>query len=651
MKFSRIKDATVLLTALLGVVIAHAVVPDWWTEQNVVPATVDQSDPAIIQDNYKPALIGQAKHIAYQAYLAMEAKQPGSAGPTIENMVMNFSTDPVDNYAPLIIGQLKAIAQPFYDRFSELGYDVDDIALNSNGYPWGENTPLEENYKPANLGQLKYVFSFDLGLFPPKVGIEGGLIAYWNFDEASGTTAEDASENQNSGTIMGEVERASGYGLGQSVEFDALNERVTTEMIDLGNSFTISGYFQTEYPSLDLQTLIANSQSGWQTDGFRVFLQTSTGQIRIETGNGLAGDAAFSEVGLPLLEDQWNHLAIVVERTAGQARIYFNGYDATVDSSILTDFNSNNGLSIGGLVEGGLDFQGKLDELRIYNRALTEDEINNFFGAKIGSKHVAEKANLWLDANRGIETDEAGNIVIWRDQSGFGLDGIVPTVSAAPKWIQRGHFENAVVRFDGIDDELQIPGISGAISEFTIAWYVKPKGNADFNQELRDTNGWGTFVFHTDESGNIYLGTDQAGRIVSGTETEDAPIGVFSEDHWHLMTFTFGEEVGRFYMNGELLAEKSNLAMPQLWSGLVAKINGDLGELLFYDSELDSTDIDELLEYFNEKYRFDEDKDRDGLLDKWELEEFGDLVTEDSSYSPVTPPVIIIQNPIHDPNL
>jgi len=150
-----------------GAVNLRAVVPAWWVEQNVVPDAVDQTDPASIATNYQPALLGQAKHMAYQAYLAIEAQPGVSAGPTIETLFTDFSTDPADNYVPLLIGQLKFISQPFYQRFDELGIPLSLIgfAPDSDGiFPWTDDLADDANYAPALLGQLKYVFSFDLSL-------------------------------------------------------------------------------------------------------------------------------------------------------------------------------------------------------------------------------------------------------------------------------------------------------------------------------------------------------------------------------------------------------------------------------------------------------------------------------------------------------
>ncbi|MDX2109955.1 MAG: chitobiase/beta-hexosaminidase C-terminal domain-containing protein [Verrucomicrobiota bacterium] len=139
-----------------------AAAPAWWFMKSVIADGSDQLDPQVIESNYAPANLGQAKNMAYQAFHYMETMKPGSTGTAIRQMVESFSTIPEDNYAPLLLGQLKALSAPFYNRFKELNYSVLGPIVNGQGYPWGENTPVAENYHPANIGQVKYVFSFDL---------------------------------------------------------------------------------------------------------------------------------------------------------------------------------------------------------------------------------------------------------------------------------------------------------------------------------------------------------------------------------------------------------------------------------------------------------------------------------------------------------
>ncbi len=156
---------------------ADPVYPDWWIDQDVVesdaqpPATTDPGYDTWMQANYAPALVGQAKHMAEAAYLTMEAAVPGTAGTEIASMIAGFSTAPEDNYVPLNLGQLKFIAEPFYNIFHAANFPVvlaDGTVIANGQYPWNPATPVGDNYAPANLGQLKYVFSFDLTDWPPE---------------------------------------------------------------------------------------------------------------------------------------------------------------------------------------------------------------------------------------------------------------------------------------------------------------------------------------------------------------------------------------------------------------------------------------------------------------------------------------------------
>lgn len=137
-----------------------AATPHWWEFRGVIDAEYQPADPDY---HYAPALLGQAKHMALQAYLKMESRAPGSAGPELSALLSSFSDGEDGNYAPLLIGQLKALARPFYDRLRAAGHPLPgDMVLSADGYPWDADTYQDFHYAPANLGQLKWVFSFDL---------------------------------------------------------------------------------------------------------------------------------------------------------------------------------------------------------------------------------------------------------------------------------------------------------------------------------------------------------------------------------------------------------------------------------------------------------------------------------------------------------
>ncbi len=162
--------------------------PAWWT----APATriINADAP---QNNYGPLNVGQLKHTATQAHAYFESLLSGGAGFPLTDL-FPAPPGPADpaypqwrtaNYAPANIGQLKAVGLPFYNQLISFGIDTRlylwsmGYPLNWNSpYPWPEPPPqgepgtperatyeawLKGNYVPANIGQLKMVFSFDLG--------------------------------------------------------------------------------------------------------------------------------------------------------------------------------------------------------------------------------------------------------------------------------------------------------------------------------------------------------------------------------------------------------------------------------------------------------------------------------------------------------
>jgi hypothetical protein len=163
--------------------------PGWWTD--TVNGTAIISGNA---NNFAPLTIGQLKFAAIQAraYLDAQLAPIGGAGPDVDAVVNSFElTDPNDpelNHHLANLGQLKYVAKPFYDRLMALGYNTTASISNriyygnfaghwTSSYPWptppaapGQtgyssavyNAWMQLNYAPANLGQIKLVFSFDL---------------------------------------------------------------------------------------------------------------------------------------------------------------------------------------------------------------------------------------------------------------------------------------------------------------------------------------------------------------------------------------------------------------------------------------------------------------------------------------------------------
>ena len=73
-------------------------------------------------------------------------------------------------------------------------------------------------------------------------------------------------------------------------------------------------------------------------------------------------------------------ISAVVDRSAGTAHIYYNKNEVTTGGySIRNDFNNNATIQLGSMINGSLQMQGQIDDVRIYNRQLTAQEISDLY--------------------------------------------------------------------------------------------------------------------------------------------------------------------------------------------------------------------------------------------------------------------------------
>jgi len=157
-----------LVITVFFAVAAFGTPPAWWSDTGNSTAFIDGNATA---NNYAPLNVGQLKNVATKAktYLDNKLSAVGGSGLDITVMVNGFSTNATLDYQVANLGQLKAVAKPFYDRLLSIGYNT-TLNLQNRGYagnytglyPWNSTTSPAQNYEPANLGQLKMVFSFDL---------------------------------------------------------------------------------------------------------------------------------------------------------------------------------------------------------------------------------------------------------------------------------------------------------------------------------------------------------------------------------------------------------------------------------------------------------------------------------------------------------
>jgi Concanavalin A-like lectin/glucanases superfamily/Bacterial Ig-like domain len=168
----------------------------------------------------------------------------------------------------------------------------------------------------------------------------------------------------------------------------ALNSGSVVDLgtFDLGNQFSYTAWVNVTSTS-SILTLFANGVAGFSTDGIKVFVNewgTSNRRIVIESGNGSAGKQIWTDQNFVTF-GAWFHVAVTIDRTLGEAYLYFNGEQAdTYDSGsslasnlIRDDFGNNQQLYLNQFPGGNFHFVGNQDDVRFYNRVLTANEIRN----------------------------------------------------------------------------------------------------------------------------------------------------------------------------------------------------------------------------------------------------------------------------------
>lgn len=194
------------------------------------------------------------------------------------------------------------------------------------------------------------------------------LVAYYRMDEMTGTTVNDSSGNGHHGRLDSALDWTTGRAVpghsGGALAFPGVAGQEVqvshASRLEVRDAITVAAWFRVDAFSGDGETLVAKGSSSWRLkrDGARSQLKfTCTGVSGVEVHGAR-----------PVDDGLWHHAVGVYDgRSLG---LYLDGaLDASVDASGRID------LSTSDLEVGGNEFQGAIDEVRVYNFALSPAEI------------------------------------------------------------------------------------------------------------------------------------------------------------------------------------------------------------------------------------------------------------------------------------
>jgi hypothetical protein len=194
----------------------------------------------------------------------------------------------------------------------------------------------------------------------------GNLMMWYKFDDLTGTTATDSSEYGNHGTLNNisfSGNSVSGQ-IGNALSFDGNNDYIvaSSNITYYGNSFTITAWFKTT--STGDGKIISTKNDAHP-------LQIHNGNLRICVGGCTAGATSIDD-------NQWHFAAVVGDGNDVRAFLDGNSSPEITRGAISNDLS---GIPrIGVTAYSTLhDFSGEIDDVRVYNKALSLSEINAIF--------------------------------------------------------------------------------------------------------------------------------------------------------------------------------------------------------------------------------------------------------------------------------
>lgn len=238
--------------------------------------------------------------------------------------------------------------------------------------------------------------------------LQNGLIVYYPFDEAAGNTASDESKNNNDGELMGSAAWAPNEGkIEGAARFDGGDGSVVdpngADYINGLEAFSISVWVKSDNAPHDRGIFIAKDPAGgddsltirYDSAGWKVAAATSL----IKAGFTTTGGGIQYESADNTQTAEWQHL-LVTWSSGNKVALYI---DSELDEPHYNDDVREGTISTatkfiigkGGKDNNGTSWTGLIDEVRIYDRVLDMDEIEELSTGVLPVEAKDKLATTW----------------------------------------------------------------------------------------------------------------------------------------------------------------------------------------------------------------------------------------------------------------
>ncbi len=264
------------------------------------------------------------------------------------------------------------------------GENITVTAKQVDGYTfrnWSEG-----DGQVSTSASYKFIVTGNRNLIAVYTQDTNSLAGWWRFDNESGensTFFRDWSNHGNNATcILTSCPTTKSGKFGNALYFDGSDDYINAgrgSSLDLTGNITVEAWVKPG--RLEVAYLVKKASRD-STDGYELSLSKATGKAYFRVNQKTSGDTykLFSNSSYPVDGNTWVHLAGVYN--GSHVQIYFNGKLENSMSGPANISSNNDNLKIGG-TDDSRYFKGTIDEVIIWNRALSPEEINASYNSGV----------------------------------------------------------------------------------------------------------------------------------------------------------------------------------------------------------------------------------------------------------------------------
>jgi len=256
------------------------------------------------------------------------------------------------------------------------------------------------------------------------INLTNGLVAYYPFTGNAG----DSSGNGNHGTVNGATLTTDRFGnVNRAYSFDGTSSFIEvpdSKSLSIEGDITMAAWVYDNGPSNNYHTILTKELNGDRGYNLSYSFYYGPGGSPTEVnkifsgrrnGNGAQVEYKFSNQEISF--NKWQYIAAVVRRDI--ITFYIDGvevgYNVFGNQFTIPMINQLVSLKIGSAGGGNQLMPGKLDEIRIYNRALTQSEISLLASDTVKTNTIPTSVTIgtqiWTDKNLDVSTYQNGDII------------------------------------------------------------------------------------------------------------------------------------------------------------------------------------------------------------------------------------------------